>query len=77
MRELMARPHFNMLVANPPVERILSSPADPELYCIPDDPWEARDLAASQPDRLARMRLAAENWFAEVEAERRQPPANP
>ena len=72
VRELMARPHFEMAVANPPVERTVSAPAEPELYRIPDDPWESRNLAAAHPDRVARMRLAAENWFAEVEAERRQ-----
>ena len=76
VRELMARPHYEMPVAKPPVERTLSAPAEPELYCIPDDPWEARNLAAAHPDRLARMRLAAENWFAEVEAERRRVAAN-
>ena len=72
VRELMARPHFEMQVQNPPVERTLSPPGEPELYCIPDDPCEARDLANEQPARAARMRLAAENWFAEVEAERRR-----
>ena len=72
VRELMARPHFEMQVQNPPVERTLSPPGEPELYCISDDPCEAHDLAADQPDRVARMRLAAENWFAEVEAERRR-----
>ena len=72
VRELMARPHFEMQVQNPPVERTLSPPGEPELYCISDDPCEARDLALDQPDRVARMRLAAENWFAEVEAERRR-----
>ena len=77
VRELMARPHFEMPVANPPVERTLSLPAEPELYCIADDPWEARNLAAAHPGRVARMRAAAENWFAEVESERRQAPAIP
>ena len=76
VRELMARPHFEMPVSNPPVERTLSAPAEPELYCVPDDPWEARNLAAAHPERAARMRLAAENWFAEVEAERRELAAN-
>ena len=72
VRELMARPHFEMQVHNPPVQRTLSPPAEPELYRIPDDPCEARDLANEQPGRVARMRVAAENWFAEVEAERRR-----
>ena len=72
VRELMTRPHYEMPVTNPPVERPLSVPREPELYRIPDDPWESRNLAATHPDRAARMRLAAENWFAEVESERRQ-----
>ena len=72
VRHLMARPHFEMQVHNPPVQRTLSPPAEPELYRIPDDPCEARDLANEQPGRVARMRVAAENWFAEVEAERRR-----
>ena len=72
VRELMARPHYEMAVRNPPVERTLSAPGEPELYHLPGDPSEARNLAAAHPDRAARMRLAAENWFAEVEAERRR-----
>ena len=72
VRELMARPHYEMEVRNPPVERALSAPGEPELYHIRDDPSEACNLAAAHPDRAARMRLAAENWFAQVEAERRQ-----
>ena len=71
VRDLMARGHFEMAVRNPPVERTLSPPDDPELYHLADDPCEARNLAAAHPDRLSRMRIAAENWFASVEAERR------
>lgn len=71
VRDLMSRGHFEMAVRNPPVERTLSPPEEPELYLIADDPRETRDLAAAHPDRLARMRIAAENWFASVEAERR------
>ena len=70
VRDLMSRGHFEMTVRNPPVERTLSPPKDPELYHLADDPCEARDLAAVHPDRLSRMRTAAENWFASVEAER-------
>ena len=72
VRWLMAAPHFEMPVVNQPVERVLSPPGEPELYRIPDDPHEASDLAPSHPEVVARMRRAAENWFAEVEAERRQ-----
>ena len=71
VRDLMSRGHFDMPVRNPPVQRALSAPGEPELYDIADDPCEARNLAAAHPDRVARMRIAAENWFASVEAERR------
>ena len=71
VRELMSRGHFEMAVRNLPVERTLSAPGEPELYHIAEDPCETRDLAAAHPDRLSRMRIAAENWFASVEAERR------
>ena len=70
VRALMARGHFEMAVRNPPVERTLSAPREPELYYIADDPYERRDVAAEHPQRAARMRVAAENWFASVEAER-------
>ena len=71
VRDLMSRAHFEMAVRNPPVERTLSPPGQPELYHLADDPCEARELAAAHPDRLSRMRIAAENWFESVEAERR------
>ena len=66
VRDLMSRGHFEMPVRNPPVERALSAPGEPELYDIADDPFEARNLAATDPERVARMRIAAENWFASV-----------
>ena len=72
VRWLMAAHHFEMAVSNPPVARRLSPPGAAQLYRIPDDPTEAHDLAPSHPEVAARMRRAAENWFAEVEAERRQ-----
>ena len=53
------------------MERTLSAPGEPELYDIAEDPSESRNLADARPDRVARMRVAAENWFASVEAERR------
>jgi len=70
VRRLIDGPHFEMQVENPEVARTLSPPGGPELYCIPDDPDESCDLAQAHPDVVARMRLAAEHWFAEVEAER-------
>ena len=71
VRDLMSRGHSDLPVHNPPVERTLSAPGEPELYHIANDPCESRNLADTHPDRVARMRVAAENWFASVEAERR------
>jgi len=70
VERLLREPHFLMDIDNPSVERDLSPPKEPELYHITDDPAESRDLAAQHPDRVARMRREAENWFEEVEKER-------
>ena len=64
------QPHILMDVYNPPVERTLSSPGQPKLYNVDDDPFESQDLSAKYPDRLEKMKLELENWFEEVEAER-------
>ena len=67
---LMREPHFFMPIDNPPVERALSLPQAPELYDLANDPLESQDLAKSHPHRGDRMKLAAENWFHEVEEDR-------
>jgi len=67
-------PHFLMQVENPPVERDLSAPGEPELYNIAADVYEQHDLAATHPDRVSRMRRDFETWFEQVEAERRALP---
>ena len=41
-----------------------------ELYDMVEDPGETRDLAAGQPERVARMRQAYEAWFRDVSATR-------
>jgi arylsulfatase A-like enzyme len=69
-QENMRQPHTLIEVSNPPVKRSLSAPAEPALYNIADDPYESTNLAYQEPDRLAIMRLALENWFDEVEADR-------
>ncbi|MBL0155714.1 MAG: arylsulfatase [Bryobacterales bacterium] len=38
----------------------------PELYDLPADPAETRDLAAQQPDVVARLRRSYDDWFADV-----------
>lgn len=71
---LVREPHFFTPVENPPVERILSPAREPELYNIRNDPFESNNVAAVHPGCVARMKLEAENWFHEVEEERRAVP---
>ncbi len=42
-----------------------------QLFDLEADPCERADLAAREPDRVARMSRRLETWFEEVEAERR------
>jgi arylsulfatase A len=56
---------------DPDPDRDLPEPSPPELYNIVADPEERFNLAARNPDRVRTLRLALENWFDEVEAERR------
>ena len=58
----------------PEPERIIDNPPRPELYNIVDDPLELHDLWDEQPDRVAKLLVDLENWFDEVEAERRTIP---
>jgi hypothetical protein len=39
-----------------------------ELYDLPADPGEQKDLAAAQPERVATMREAYDEWFTSVSA---------
>lgn len=51
-------------------ERDIPPPGTPELYNIAEDPEEHHNLAETHPERVEALRLALENWFDEVEAER-------
>ena len=51
---------------------IVPPPASTELYNLADDPLEKVNLAESEAPRTARMISALENWFEEVEEERRR-----
>ena len=64
--------HFieNGIITEADPERHIPEPSQPELYNIADDPEERENLAEIMPDRVHRMKLALENWFDEVEAER-------
>ena len=60
------------LLAIPEPNRIIPDPPPPELYNLRADPQEAHNLAAQEPGRVRRMVAAVDDWFAEVEGERRQ-----
>jgi arylsulfatase A-like enzyme len=46
-----------------------------ELYDLQDDPSEAHDIAAAQPERVAQMRAGYEAWFKDVAGTRNfEPP---
>lgn len=51
--------------------RQVPPPPKPELYNIADDPLERRNLAEERPELASRLLTKLENWFEEVEAERR------
>ena len=58
----------------PEPTRIIDDPPRPELYNIADDPLEEHDLWDEHPQRGAKLLNDLENWFDEVEAERRTIP---
>mgnify|MGYP001204669414 FL=1 len=60
------------LMDDPDPELIVPPPASTELYNLADDPLEKVNLAESEAPRTARMISALENWFEEVEGERRR-----
>lgn len=52
-------------------KREIPPPPPAELYHLADDPLEQNNLAGVEADRVARMTCMLEQWFEEVEAERR------
>ena len=58
----------------PEPERVVDDPSTPLLYNIADDPLEKQDLWDKHPERGAKMLNDLENWFEEVESERRTIP---
>ena len=58
----------------PEPNRIIDDPPRPELYNIADDPLEEHDLWDEHPQQAAKLLNDLENWFDEVEAERRTIP---
>jgi arylsulfatase A len=58
--------------AEPPRDVPAAHP--PRLFNLRSDPLEQHDLAAEQPERVARMEAALTRWFEQVEGERRRIP---
>jgi hypothetical protein len=59
------------LMDDPDPELIIPNPGPLELYNIDEDPLERDNLAERESARAARMLSELENWFEDVEAERR------
>jgi arylsulfatase A len=49
----------------------LSSPLPPQLFDIEDDPYEEKDLAHQYPQIVEKMLSELEEWFRDVEEDRR------
>ena len=58
----------------PEPERVVDDPSTPLLYNIADDPLEKQNLWDKHPERGDKMLNDLENWFEEVESERRTIP---
>ena len=78
-RELEMHPErFTDILRTPEPGREIK-PLPPELYNIASDPNEARNLAQVDVPRVRRMSAAIDEWFADVERDRRRSgaPASP
>jgi arylsulfatase A len=71
-RDLKYAPdRFSDICRDPEPERDVPPPSAPELYHMDRDPLEQHDLAAQEPARVSTMLTALEEWFEQVDAERR------
>jgi hypothetical protein len=59
------------LITAPEPRRAVPPPAPPELYNVREDPLERRNLASEHPQRVRVLRDMLQEWFDQVEAERR------
>jgi hypothetical protein len=55
---------------DPEPDCVIPAPLPPELYDVELDPFEARNLADQNPDRVSTMLSSLEAWCEEVEHER-------
>ncbi len=69
--EQFERPHFETSVQYLYLHQDVPIPDKPMLYNVEMDPSESEDLAEKYPERLAKMQSELENWFDDVESERR------
>jgi len=60
------------IIEDPEPFRDLLGPGNAELYNLREDPGETRDLSEHHPEKVGDLRLKLENWFIEVEADRRR-----
>jgi len=65
---------FTEIVRSPEPARTIPPPPPAQLFNLSTDPLERDDLAASEPQRAARMEQALATWFEDVERERRRIP---
>jgi arylsulfatase A len=70
-RRMYSEPHFETEIQPPTIERTLSKPRPPKLFNLKADPHEDRNLAKAEPERLAKMIRAYDQWFESVERDRR------
>lgn len=59
------------VIRDPEPARELPSPPAPQLFNLAEDPLEQTDLAAQHPDHVSRLLRELENWFEDVERDRR------
>jgi arylsulfatase A len=73
-QRMFREPHFTMDIDRSSVKREVPTTGKPELYNIHQDHHESMELSEKYPDRLEKMILEYENWFEEVNLERRSLP---
>ena len=59
------------VIQDPEPQRQVPPPPEPKLYNIALDPLEQSNLAAQEPEVARRLLRELENWFEDVETERR------
>jgi len=59
-------------IFQPPYPTVQLGPTQPPLlFNIRNDPYERNDLASADPDRVSRLGRELDNWFEDVERDRR------